>query len=134
MDKPTSTCLVDFFLRIGLAITLLYAAIAQMLYPEQWVVWLPQWLGKIASLTVLLYLFSIYEIVLGLWLLTDKKTFHAASLAALTMTMIIIFNLSALDLVFRDVAILFAALALAALHHKNCPTTETKKAIAGKRR
>ncbi len=79
-------------------------------------------------------IFSIYEIVLGLWLLTDKKTFHAASLAALTMTMIIIFNLSALDLVFRDVAILFAALALAALHHKNCPTTETKKAIAGKRR
>lgn len=127
MDKPNSTCLVDFFLRIGLAIALLYAAIAQMLYPGQWVVWLPQWLGEIASLTVLLYIFSIYEIALGLWLLTDKKTFHAASLAALTMAMIIIFNLSALDLVFRDVAILFAALALAALHRDRHATAAVKR-------
>ncbi len=108
--------LVDFFLRAGLAIAFLYAAVAQMLRPEQWIIWFPAWLGKIADLTILLYIFSAYQVGLALWLFTDKKTVYAACLAAMTLLGIIIFNITALDLIFRDIAMLFMALALLALH------------------
>ncbi len=130
MQKRNCGTAVDFILRIGLVIAFLYASIAQMLHPEAWIMWFPPWLGNIADLTILLYVFSIYELALGLWLLCDKKTFYAAVLAAITMFLIVISNLPALDLVFRDIPILFTALALAVLHYhrrENNRHTETIK-------
>ncbi|MBI4150050.1 hypothetical protein HY488_01460 [Candidatus Woesearchaeota archaeon] len=118
MEKRSCGTIVDFLLRTGLVIAFLYAATAQMLYPEAWIVWFPQWLGNFVNLNILLYVFSVYEIGLGLWLLSDKKTFYAAVLAALTLLGIIVFNIQALDLIFRDAAILFSALALAVLHYE----------------
>jgi len=51
--------------------------------------------------------------------LSDKKTVYAALISALSIFTIIIFNPWALDIIFRDVAILFAAIALAILSYKN---------------
>ncbi len=109
--------LVDFLLRAGLGVSFLYAAIAQLLYPEVWMAWFPSWLFTlIPQERVLLTAFSLYEIALTLWLFTDRKIFIAACLAAVTMLAIVLFNLPALDIVFRDIALLFTALALAVLH------------------
>lgn len=117
MEKRNCGNIIDFLLRSGLVIAFLYAAIAQLLYPDMWVAWFPQALGRAVNLPAALFLFSLYELGLAVWLLSDKKTFHAAVLASITLFAIIVFNLPALDLVFRDIAILFAALALAVLHY-----------------
>ena len=112
--KYNEEILVSFFLRVGLAVVFFYAAIASLLFPENWIGFLPAFLR--ASWTLLL--FSAYEIILGLWLLSNGKVFYASIISALTMFFIVVFNLVLLDLVFRDVAIFFMAVALSVLSHK----------------
>ena len=93
----------------------MYAATASFIEPESWIGFLPAFARKIIPAKILLAIFSIYEILLALWLLSGKKTYKAALLSAATMFAITVTSLGALDIVFRDVAILFMALALAAL-------------------
>ena len=111
--------LVSFFLRSGLAIVFFYAGIASLLAPENWVGFIPGFIRNIFPAPILLVLFSVYEISLGAWLLSNKKIFYASILSASTMLIIIIANMSLLDIVFRDIAILFMAIALAILSSKD---------------
>ena len=111
----TNLNLTSFFLRVGLAIVFLYAAVASFLDPTSWIGFIPEWLREIFPAQVFLVVYSIYEIFLALWLFSGKKTYYAAVLSGLTMLAIIVFNMGALDIVFRDVAILFMAIALAVL-------------------
>ena len=107
----------SMLLRIGLAVVFLYAAVASMLDPNSWIGYFPEFLENIIPGTVLLPMFSLYELALGLWVLSGWKAYYAGLLAAATLLGIIVVNISLFDIVFRDVAIFFAALALAALSH-----------------
>jgi len=102
-----------FLLRLGIASVFLYAAIAATLEPSNWVGYLPQFLRGIFPAETLLRLFSAYQVVLSLWLLWGKKLLYPSVLSVLTFIAIIIANIGSLDIVFRDIAILFAALSLA---------------------
>ena len=110
-DKKT---LVSFFLRVGLTVAFFYAAIASLFFPENWIGFFPGFLKK----SWILLLFSAYELILGFWLLSNKKIFYASIISALTLFFIIAFNLTLLDLIFRDIAIFFMAVALAVLSKK----------------
>lgn len=110
--------LISFLLRAGIAIAFLYAAIAAFLDPFSWVGFMPSWIDAIVPRSILLSLFSTYEIVLALWLLSGKQIFRAATLSSATLFFIILFNISSLDILFRDVPILFAALALIVMAKK----------------
>lgn len=114
--KAARVILVSFVLRVALAIPFLYAAIASLLQPESWVGFLPQWVSTLLPVEFTLTLFAFYELALGVWLLSRRKTFLASSVAALTLSAIILTNLGALEIVFRDVGLLLVAVALAALH------------------
>ena len=114
-DKSKITA---FFLRLAVSIPFLYAAIAAFLDPTSWVGFLPSWIGFILPATVALNLFSVYEIALSLWLLSGKKTFYSAILSAVTLFAITFFNVGALDIVFRDVGLVLAAVALIFLEYK----------------
>lgn len=107
--------LISFFLRLGLAIPFLYAAIAATLDPNSWIGFFPSWLQNIFPGGLLLGLFSLYELALSLWLISGKKTYYASALASLTLLAITITNLGALDIVFRDIGLLLAAIALTIL-------------------
>lgn len=107
--------LISFLLRAGIAIAFLYAAIAAFLDPFAWIGFLPSWLDGMATRKLFLLLFSSYEIVLALWLLSGKQALRAATFSSATLFLIILFNVASLDILFRDVPILFAALALMAL-------------------
>lgn len=106
------TILIMFLLRFGLAFTFLYAGIGSFLHPEVWVGFFPPQLEMIAPLSQLLPLFSIYELVLALWLLSGRWLFYASLLTAATMLGIVIANFSSMDIVFRDLGLFFAALEL----------------------
>jgi len=112
MDKTKAASIL---LRIGLAIVFFYAAIGSLTAPEAWAGYLPAFLTNIFPASGLLLAFSLYEILLGVWILWGIKARWSGALAALTMVGIIASNLAAMDVVFRDFAILFAALALATL-------------------
>lgn len=106
----------SFFLRSGVATVFLYAAIASFLQPDAWVGFFPFWLRDLISGNVLLISFSIYQLVLAGWLLSGKKIIFAAELSGLTLLSIIVANYGFLDVLFRDIAILFSAIGLIALH------------------
>ncbi|PLX26465.1 hypothetical protein C0581_04340 [Candidatus Parcubacteria bacterium] len=113
-----NTRLTSFLLRVGVALSLLYAAIASFLSPAVWASFFPQWMTNIIPGTILLTIFSICEIILALWLLSNKKACLAGFVSALVMLGIIFTNLHSLDLVFRDIPILFAGLAIITLEKK----------------
>ncbi|MEK6834735.1 MAG: hypothetical protein AABX61_00545 [Nanoarchaeota archaeon] len=106
---------VSFFLRFGIAFSFLYAAVSSFLNPNAWIGFFPIFLKDLIPNDILLILFSIFEIILALWLISNKAIFYASILASFTLLGIIIFNFSSFDIVFRDVTILFAAIALAFL-------------------
>ncbi|MBI2146736.1 hypothetical protein HYU22_05345 [Candidatus Woesearchaeota archaeon] len=114
-NKVTFT---SFFLRLAIAVPFLYAAIAALLQPEAWIGFIPGWVQAFIPANLLLPGFSIYEIVLSLWLLSGKKVVYSASVAAVTLALITITNLTVLDIVFRDIGLILAAVALAVLSYK----------------
>jgi len=104
------------FLRVGIAFTLLYAALGSTLEPVNWIGFFPPFLFDLGiPEELLLGTFSLYEAGLALWLLWGRKVVYAALLSAVTFGGITLFNLGAMDIVFRDVGLFFAALALAKL-------------------
>jgi len=109
--------LASFLLRAGLALAVFYAAISAFLIPTSWVGFIPKFVTTIIPANIFLIIYGILEFFLGFWLLSNKKVFLVSILTAILMGLIIIFNLGALDLLFRDVAILFMALALAAINY-----------------
>lgn len=114
-----STRVAHILLRIGLAGTLAYAAIASFITPTSWIGYFPLFLVKLTapflSQEALLGVFSVLELLLAVWLLSGYKAFFAGVVAAGLFGGILFANLGAMDLVFRDFGLILAALALAVL-------------------
>ncbi|MBI2123805.1 MAG: hypothetical protein HYU04_01025 [Candidatus Wildermuthbacteria bacterium] len=106
-------------LRIGLAGTLAYAAVASFLTPTSWIGFFPRFLvdfsSSFMSQGTLLGIFSVAELLLAAWVLSGFKARYAGLCSAAVFGGILFANLGALDLVFRDFGLLFASLALAVL-------------------
>ena len=117
-ELPINVNLAAFMLRVGGSAVFLYAAIAATINPAAWLGYIPAALDIFFPPTQFLILFSLFELILGLWLLSGRKTFHAAVLSSITMLAITVGNITALDIVFRDIAILFSNVALAVLSYR----------------
>jgi uncharacterized membrane protein YphA (DoxX/SURF4 family) len=115
MNNPKAVLIL---LRLSIASVFLYAAVAATLQPDNWADYLPTPVRNTLGDSLALTLFSIYQVVLALWIIVGKKTFYAAGLAALTLLAIISANFHQTDILFRDFAIFFAALALAVGSHE----------------
>ena len=113
-----SSLFASFLLRVGLTIAFFYAGVSSLLQPDVWVSFFPSFLLTILSGKILLLLFTLYQFGLGLWLLSGVKAYYSGLFSAITLLIILISNVLVLDIVFRDVALLFSSLALCALHYK----------------
>ncbi len=111
--------LISFLLRSGLAIAFFYAGISSFLNPTNWIGFVPNFIGAIIPKEVFLIIFSVYELLLGIGLLFDYKTFALSILSSVTLFLILFGNIMNLEILFRDIAILFMALALVALSKNN---------------
>ena len=127
MKAKKLTCdysnLASFILRVALAVPFLFAAIDTTLQPEAWIGFMPLFLQNLFPKALLLGGFSLYEAALSVWLLSGWKTkeaalFASATMAAITLLAITITNITALEIVFRDIGLLLAAVALGVLHHE----------------
>lgn len=99
-------------LRIGLAAVFLYAAAGSILAPNNWVGYFPRFLKETVPENILLTGFSAFEWGLGLWVLSGWKQFFSGMVAAVTLVGVVVFNLGALDITFRDLGLVFTAVAL----------------------
>lgn len=99
-------------LRTGLGLVFLYAAISTFLQPLLWEGYFPAALLHLAPAHLVLYGMATYELCLALALLAGIRLRLVALLCVLTLGGIVATNLGQLIVTFRDVGLLFAALAL----------------------
>lgn len=118
MKEMNRKNLVIFLLRIGLAFVFLYAGISILTNPTSWIGFIPKFMEVFVSGYTILYAHAFFDIVLGIWLLYWKKIFYASVLCSLNLLGIILFNLGSLDIIFRDLGLLFSSLALAVLSYE----------------
>lgn len=104
--------MISLFLRIGLAVVFLYAAISSFISPNDWVGYLPSFVKELFPATVVLGIFSVVELVLAAWLLSGVYVRCAALLCIIMLLGIVVSNFSLLPISFRDIGLIFAALAL----------------------
>lgn len=105
--------IVHLILRISIASVFLYAAVAATLQPFNWIGYIPPFFSALASIDTLLKGFSLVQFLLSVWILTGWKSFWAAIVSAVLLLAIITANFGDIDILFRDFAIFFAAVALA---------------------
>ncbi len=106
------TTYAQLLLRAGIGFVFIYAGVSSFLEPLNWVGFFPQFLRSLVPQNILLPAFSLYELGIGIWLLFGKNLFLASFLAAVSLLSIVIFNFGSFDILFRDLGLFFAALAL----------------------
>lgn len=106
-------------LQFGLAFVFVYAAVQIYLNPQSFVGYAPEFIFDFIPVKIFMYSFATFEIFLALWLISGKKLLYSALTAAGIMILINIFNLDLFIVLFRNVAILCGALALAAMSYKH---------------
>ncbi|MDP2641405.1 MAG: hypothetical protein Q8P39_02590, partial [Candidatus Yanofskybacteria bacterium] len=77
--------------------------------------YLPAEASRFGSPEAMLFLFSLFQIALALWLFSGRGLRAASLLSAVALLAIILPNLGVMDLIFRDIGLFFAALALFSL-------------------
>jgi uncharacterized membrane protein YphA (DoxX/SURF4 family) len=108
----------NLILRVGVAFAFIYAAIDGFIDPYSWIDYFPSFVHQMAqsvgmSDVLALHIFAVIEILLALWILSGIKILIPSILAALLLVGIVLFNLSQFQLLFRDLSIAAATLALA---------------------
>ena len=109
----SQTVVATWFLRAGLAFVFLYAAAATLVDPVAASTYFPDVAPPDMVIDVLLPSFAAYEVLLAAALVTKRFTFPASVLATVTLVGIMVVNADAFGVLFRNVAIACAALALA---------------------
>ncbi|MDB5265260.1 MAG: hypothetical protein JWN64_831 [Parcubacteria group bacterium] len=115
MQSFSSLTPSETLLRLGLALSFIYPPISAIFDPYSWIGYFPAFLSNAFSAhpEILLHSFGVVEVVLALWMLFGKKVRIPSLIAALMLIAIVFFNLGQFPILFRDVALAFAALALA---------------------
>lgn len=101
-----------WLLRLGLAFVFLYAAVSSLRHPLEWVGYLPTFATKTIAAITLIKLVAIYELVLSVGLISGKFLRYSALLCAVTLALIVLLNPSQLLTTFRDIGLVFMAVAL----------------------
>ena len=107
--------LIYLLLRIGVAIAFIYPAVSAWFNPFAWVGYLPSLMLDFAGTNdmLLLHVFGVFEIIIGLWILSGEKIFIPSVVATLLLAAIVIVHFRQMDVIFRDIPIALMSLALA---------------------
>ncbi len=102
-------------LRVGLGFVFIYAAIFVSGDARTGAKYVPAFVTHVLPLSVFLPVFSAFEVILALWILSGKFRRYSGLVTALFLITITIINYSFLNVTFRNVAIIGAALAFATI-------------------
>lgn len=105
----------SLLLRLGLGFVFIYVSVAAYITPDNWIGYLPTMITKHYDAKTLLDIFGVFQIALAIWLLSGIYIKYAAWLTVLVLFGIIVSNPGQFLITFRDVGLLFTALALAFL-------------------
>lgn len=114
---------VDWVLRAGVAFAFIYPPFNALSDPNSWVGYFPPFVLGVVTDQTLLHLFGVVEVALALWILSGWRVWLPASLAAAMLLGIVAFNIPQFQVLFRDISIAAAALALALMHYPRHTTS-----------
>ncbi len=105
-------------LRFSLALSFIYPAISAWFNPYAWIGYFPAFMLDFAgpNVILMLHIFGATEIVIGLSIIFGRKILYPSIVAAIYLLLIVVLNLSQMDVIFRDISILGIAIALILLH------------------
>lgn len=104
----------SLLLRLSLAFAFLYPAYGLWKHPADWLGYVPEFVRNVGlSEHALLLSLAAFHLALALWLLSGWRVRLPAVLGAAALGAIVYFNLNQLDVLFRDISLALAALALA---------------------
>lgn len=109
----------EILLRVGLGFVFLYAGISALLNPLLWLGFFPDFIAKAKSAGLYLGLFSVFQMALAVWIFWGRAVFYAALISVILLLGITLFNFKAMDIVFRDIGLIFAGLALIFIKQNN---------------
>lgn len=104
--------LASLMLRIGLAGVFIYAALSAFKTPEAWLSYIPPFTAKFMSLKTALDIMSVFQLVLAVVLLSGKYLKYTAAISAILLAGILALSLNELLITFRDIGLVFMAIAL----------------------
>lgn len=102
--------LPQLLLRLAVAFSFAYPPIAAFFDPDSWLGYFPAF---VPSSILFLHAFGILELVIAAWILFGKRIVIPSVAAAVILIVIVAFNIGQFDILFRDLSIALAALALA---------------------
>jgi len=102
-------------LRVGVAFAFIYPAVSAWINPFSWVGYFPAFMIAVVGShsIVLLHIFGVVEIGIALWILFGRNILIPSTLAIVMLLGIVVFNISQIDVLFRDIPILLMAVILA---------------------
>jgi len=113
----------ELLLRLGVAFAFLFPPVNALIDPYSWVGYFPSFVRDLGPEMLLLHVFGIAEVAIGLWILSGKRIFYPSLAAAGILLVIVVTNLGDFQVLFRDIPIALAALALAVLNRPQKVTT-----------
>jgi uncharacterized membrane protein YphA (DoxX/SURF4 family) len=99
-------------LRVGLALTFLYAAVSALRTPDAWTGFVPQGVTNLLSAKTVLDTVAVLQLLIVVGLLVGRYLKLTAVVAAVLLTGILVANLNSLVVTFRDMGLACMALAL----------------------
>ncbi|HSH17757.1 MAG TPA: hypothetical protein VK978_00070 [Candidatus Saccharimonadales bacterium] len=118
-NNQYNPALASLSIRIGLALVFAYAAIGGLRDPAAWAGYVPIFATQYVTAATFLMVIGIVQLSLALWLLTGKYVTYAALLAIALLLGIVLSNIPALVITFRDLGLVGAAVALIFLDRPN---------------
>ena len=108
-------------LRVGLGLTILWFGISQLVNPNEWIGYLPEWAFSISVISTITFVIlnGIFETLTAAMLITNQYSKLSAILLSIHM-IVIVFHLGYNDIAIRDIGIFFGCLALVFLLENKC--------------
>jgi len=118
--------LIDYFtpsllLRIGIAFSFFYVGVSSLFNPNLWSAFVPSFVLNFIPINVFMIGITLMHFILVVWLLSGYFVEYASLIAIFFLSSIVLLDFNAFSIVFRDVSIIFACLALIVLTVKNRP-------------
>ena len=120
MVNPLKLPLPGLLMRTGVAFAFLYPAVAAWFDPDAWIGYFPGFMLGLAGnqSELLLHGWGVIEIVLALWVLFGTRVYIPSVLMAVALIAVVVANPGQFPILFRDIAIAFAALSLAVVNRR----------------
>ncbi len=104
----------NLLLRLALAFAFLYPAYGFWTNPNDWLGYIPAFVRNVGfSQNILLMLIAGFHLISALWILSGWRIFIPSIAAAVFLLSVVYFNSNQLDILFRDISLALAVLALA---------------------